>query len=192
MRTFKLTAPMLLLLLAGTAGPLVAQGSNAEDRDDGCRSFVQSFYYWYTPIAMDDTAFPSAMDLTIQSQVLSPDLARLLEEIGAAAISGGGEIFLGVDPFTNSEDLWKKFIVGDVTRKGDHYFAEVYGMSPEKKHLNPDVVAELVFQSGRWIFVNFHYPGYPVSSGQENLLSVLRRIHRSMQPQYSLPERRGP
>ena len=70
--------------------------------------------------------------------------------------------------------------------------AEVYGVSPERKDLNPDVVAELVFQSGRWIFVNFHYPGYPVSSGQENLLSILRRIHRSMQPQYSRPERGGP
>ena len=192
MRTFKLTALTVLPLLAGTAGPLVAQGSNPQDRDDACRSFVQSFYYWYAPIAMDDTAFPSAMDLAIQSQVLSPNLARLLEEIGAAAVSGGGEIFLGVDPFTNSEDLWKKFMVGDVTRQGDHCFAEVYGVSPEKKDLNPDVVAEVVFQSGRWIFVNFHYPGYPASSGQENLLSVLRRIHRSMQPQYSRLERGGP
>jgi hypothetical protein len=192
MRTFKLIALTVPLLLAGTAEPLVAQASNAQDRDDACRTFVQSFYDWYTPVAMDDTAFPGAMNLAIQSQILSPDLARLLEEIGAAAISGGGEIFLGVDPFANSEDLWKKFRVGDVTRKGDHYFAEVYGVSSEKKDLNPDVVAELIFQSGRWIFVNFHYPGHPVSSGNENLLSVLRRIRRSMQPQYSRPEGAGP
>jgi hypothetical protein len=188
MRTFKLIALTVLLLLAGTAGPLAAQARNAQDRDDACRNFVQSFYNWYTPVAMDDTAFPAAMGLTIQSQILSPDLARLLEEIGAAAINGGGEIFLGVDPIVNSQDLWKKFMVGDVTRKGDHCFAEVYGVSLEKKDRNPDVVAELIFQSGRWTFVNFHYPGYPVSSGNENLLSVLRRIQRSIQPQDSRPE----
>jgi hypothetical protein len=76
-----------------------------------------------------------------------------------------------------------------VTRKGDHYLVEVYGVTPDKTDANPAVVAELVFQSGRWIFVNFHYPGNVVSSGNENMVSVLRRLRESIHGQDPQPRR---
>jgi hypothetical protein len=189
MRIFNPVALTMLLLLAGIARPLFAQSSGAQPGDEACLSFVQSFYDWYAPIALEDPPYPSSIDLVLQSRVLSPDLARQLTQVTDAAGRSGGDIWINVDPIVNTEDLWKKFVARNVTRKGDHYLVEVYGVSPYKTDTNPDVVAELVFQSGRWIFVNFHYPGNVVSSGNENMLSVLRRLRESIHGQDPQPRR---
>jgi hypothetical protein len=187
LRTFKPVALTMLLLCAGISRPLSAQSSNAQASDEACRRFVQSFYDWYAPNALNDSPYGSSIDLLLQSRVLSPDLSRQLNEVTDAAGRSGGDTWLGVDPIVNSEDLWEKFIARNVTRKGERCFVEVYGVLVEKKDKNADIVTELVFQTGRWIFVNFHYPGYPVSSGNENLLSILRRLRRSIRGQDPQP-----
>jgi hypothetical protein len=55
---------------------------------------------------------------------------------------------------------------------------EVFGFWNGKKNAKPDVVPELVFEKGRWIFVNFHYDssGFPEN---ENLVSVLQALKKS-------------
>jgi hypothetical protein len=189
MKVLKPVALTMLLLFAATARPLSAQSSGAHASDEACRNFVQSFYDWYTPIALEDPPYPSSIDLVLQSRVLSPDLARQLTQVINAAGRSGGDIWISVDPIVNTEDLWKKFAARNVTRKGDHYLVEVYGVTPDKTDANPAVVAELVFQSGRWIFVNFHYPGNVVSSGNENMVSVLRRLRESIHGQDPQPRR---
>jgi hypothetical protein len=175
---FKLLALTVLLLLAGGAGSLSAQRSGAQPSDEECRNFVQSFYDWYTPNALNDPYY--AGEILLKSEFLSPDLTRQLKEVDYVEERSGGDIWLSVDPIVNSEDLWEKFVARNVTHSAGHYLVEVYGVSSEKKPASADVVAELVFQSGQWVFVNFHYPGNLASSGNENLLSVLRRLRRSI------------
>ncbi|HKV04479.1 MAG TPA: hypothetical protein VJO53_05145 [Candidatus Acidoferrales bacterium] len=188
MPNIKPVALATLLLLAGIVRPLSAQLSNLQASDEACRNFVQSFYDWYAPNLLDDSPYESAIDRVLESGLLSPDLARELKEVTDTEAKSGGDIWLGVDPIVHSEDLWEKFVARSVTRQGDHYFVEIHGVSSEKKDDSADVVAELVFQTGRWIFVNFHYPGYLESSGNENLLSVLRRLRRSIYEPDSPPK----
>jgi hypothetical protein len=178
MPVFKLLALTVLLLLAGGTGSLSAQRGAAQPSDEECRNFVQSFYDWYAPNALNDPYY--AGEVLLKSEFLSLDLTRQLKEVDYVEERSGGDIWLSVDPIVNSEDLWEKFVARNVTRLGDHYLVEVYGVSSAAKDGNAAVVPELVFQSGRWTFVNFHYPGNLVSSGNENLLSVLRRLRRSI------------
>jgi hypothetical protein len=50
-------------------------------------------------------------------------------------------------------------------------------VSMRKRSSNPDVVPELAFENGQWIFTNFHYgkTGSPVN---ENLVSVLQILKK--------------
>ena len=67
-----------------------------------------------------------------------------------------------------------------MTRTGEHYLVEVYGVSDDgKKHEKPDVIAEVESQNGEWMFVNFHYPNRADAPEDENLLGMLSRILKS-------------
>jgi len=83
---------------------------------------------------------------------------------------------LDFDPILNTQDPADRYVVRSVMRRGGHYWANVYGVwsrpvSGQEKQ--PQVVAELNFKNGRWVFVNFHYPN-STNPDNENLLSMLR------------------
>jgi len=44
-----------------------------------------------------------------------------------------------------------------------------------KKALDPDVIPELAFRNGSWVFVNFHYPGGK-SPQDKDLLAMLKYL----------------
>ena len=99
-------------------------------------------------------------------------MAKGLEEDLAASKKSPGEIVgLDFDPFLNAQDIAERYLVGKITPKGDHYLVEVFGVWAGQKNSNPDVVPELAFENGQWIFTNFHYgkTSIPVN---ENLVSV--------------------
>lgn len=50
------------------------------------------------------------------------------------------------------------------------------------------MIAELVFQVGKWTFVNFHYPNHEDSRGEENLLSLLKILGKSLREEPNSPE----
>ena len=77
--------------------------------------------------------------------------------------------------FLNSQDPGDRYVVGEITRKGDRYWAAVYGIWDGKKNKTPSVVPELMFNHGRWLLLNFHYErsAYPQN---ENLLSLLKGL----------------
>ena len=52
------------------------------------------------------------------------------------------------------------------------------GVVGGKKSAKPDVVPELVFESGHWIFINFHYDGAGIPVN-ENLMSILQELKKS-------------
>ena len=54
-------------------------------------------------------------------------------------------------------------------------FVEVWGIWSGKKNAKPDVVPELSFKDGHWVFENFHY-GKDDSGNESDLLIVLKGL----------------
>jgi hypothetical protein len=128
---------------------------------------------------LDNAVEPVLLNRALKSELLSSDLMQQLKGVSEAQ-TRSGDVLLGFDPILNSQDPSDEYVTGDITRKGEHYLVEVYGISSGRKHEKPDVVPELVFQTGRWTFVNFHYPNRSDSPENENLLSILKAIQRTL------------
>src|SRR5205807_3501027 len=131
-------------------------------------------YSWY----LQQSRKSGGSDLTLKrSSNFSQEILRGLAE-DAAAQRKSPQLIVGLDfdPILNAQDFADRYVGGKVTRSGDHYRADVYGISGGKKSRKPDVTPELVFEHGRWIFVNFHYGAKPKHPEEENLLSLLKAI----------------
>jgi len=146
---------------------------------DSARNFAQEFYSWYVPIALNGSSV-AASDIALKkrSSAFGPELRQALKEDSAAQAKSPGEIVgLDFDPILNSQDPEDRYEVGKVTRKGDSYWVEVYGVRSGKRIEPPAVLAELVRKNGHWTFVNFHYPG-PYGN---DLLSILKLLREDRQ-----------
>ncbi|MGA2502201.1 MAG: hypothetical protein ABSH20_31040 [Tepidisphaeraceae bacterium] len=146
---------------------------------DSARDFAQKFYSWYVPIALNEHAGP-AWDFVLKqrSSSFSPELLRALREDSAAQAKSPGEIVgLDFDPFLDSQDPEDRYEVGKVTRKGDSYWVEVFGVRSGKRMEPAAVLAELVRKNGHWTFVNFHYP----DPNGSDLLSTLKLLREDRQ-----------
>lgn len=148
--------------------------------EESCRSFVEQFYNYYEPLEPGHLLESTSLGDAVEKKQFDPELAEQLRVV-LDAQAKNGQIVLDFDPIINGRDPADKYVAGSVTRKGEHYLVEVYGVSDNgKKHDNPDVIAELVFQTGEWTFVNFHYPNRADSVENGNLLSMLKRIRKSL------------
>jgi hypothetical protein len=164
-------------------GALQAQTPNTPSQPQDCGPFVQQFYNWYVAkenALMKSNSRESALEVTLREKrsSFSPELVKGLKEDLAASKKSPGEIVgLDFDPFLNAQDIAERYLVGKITPKEDHYWVEVFGVWNGQKNSNPDVVPELVFENGHWIFTNFHYgkTDIPVN---ENLLSVLEVLKK--------------
>lgn len=139
-------------------------GANAET---SCRRFVQSFYDWYVPIALQEHSGP-ASDIALKEKrsAFDPSLVRQLQEEGKIQeqVQDAG---LDFDPFLNSQDPSPEFKVAKVTVKGDKCWATVNGLLQGRKE--EKLVAELYLKDPLWRFANFYYsPG--------NLLQLLKSL----------------
>jgi hypothetical protein len=167
-------------LLAGISGARCAGATNARDMDESCRNFVEQFYNYYEPFEPGHPLDFTSLGDAVEKKQVDPELAEQLRVV-LDVQAKSGQMLLDFDPIINDRDAADKYVAGSVTRKGEHYLVEVYGVSDDgRKHDNPDVIAELVFQTGEWTFVNFHYPNRADSAGNENLLSLLKRIRKSL------------
>ena len=89
-----------------------------------------------------------------------------------------GEIVgIDFDPFLNSQDPDDRYQVGLATVNDDVCMADIYGLTEGKKRPKPDLVAELRFRDGRWLFTNFHY-GKGEHGEDLNLVSTLEQLRR--------------
>jgi hypothetical protein len=157
---------------------LQAQAKPAEANQASCQNFVQRFYDWYVPKALDinTDAFSLAMDKSRSS--FSPELVQQVKDARAEAWRRQ-EVFLDFDPILNTQDpSGRHYEIQNVTSKDGRCQAGVSGLyhhSNIKKRAKPDVVAELVMENDHWIFVDFHYPDshHP---DNESLVRMLKRI----------------
>lgn len=186
-RTRRTTASILrravIVVLAVLAGALFDPGLRAtvesdKAKDEECRRFVQQFYRWYAGADFDSSGISDSLDDVLDQELFSRDLADQLDDV-LDAEDQHDDVWLTFDPVLNGKHQWDSYTAGTVTRKGEHFLVGVYGVRHGRRNNNPDVVAELVFQIGRWTFVNFHYPNRADSPTRENLLSVLKEIRKS-------------
>jgi hypothetical protein len=137
---------------------------------------VLSFYDWYgTKVFATPRGWLEPI-LQDRPTLFTPEFLHALREYHEAPTDAQAAIDnLDFDPFLNAQDNAENYEVGSISRKGNTYWVEVYGVWSGKKGRKPDVVPELIFKNGRWFFANFHYPN-ATSSDHENLLSILRII----------------
>jgi len=154
---------------------LCQNAQSPTDAERACRNFVRAFYTWYVPgHGVEDV-------LKSRRSALSPELVRMLKEDMEASAKSPDEIVgLDFDPFLNAQDVAERHEIGKATAKRDSFLVEVYGIWSGKKSEKPDVVAEVAFREGHWLFVNFHY-GKTELPENENLLSVLKALKRERQ-----------
>ncbi len=177
MNTTKRILCLSLLLTASTC--LQAQVTSLNDTEKSCRAFVEGFYHWYAAKAFAAPEGWLQHVLRQRRSAFSPELLRALEEYSAAPTGGKNEIEgLDFDPFLNAQDVADTYLLRNVTQTANTCRAEVYSVLSGKHHVRPDVIPELVWRHGRWVFVNFHYPN---RSRQEfdNLLDLLKSFRSS-------------
>jgi hypothetical protein len=190
MKLFKESVAFILLVFSAftvaaqsPAPPSQAQPPAASSPSQAAGQFVQQFYNWYLAkekAAMNKSHSETVFELTLREKQasFSPELVKALKEDLAASKKSPEEIVgLDFDPFLNAQDMGERYIVGKVTPKGDHYWVEVFGVWGGKKNVKPDVVPELAFQNGSWIFTNFHYGNSSIPVN-ENLVSILQQLKK--------------
>ena len=166
---------LLALLLLVTCRYVQPQ-EDPQNNKESCLRFAQRFYSWYVMNAIRERKVaPWHVALKHYGDSFSGELTKALTDSDAEAKADGDPV-LDFDPILNSQDPAENYVVRNVTQKDGRYWADVYGVwarpAPDQGK-KPQVVAEMIFKDGRWIFLNFHYPNstYPDS---ENLLSILR------------------
>ncbi len=137
----------------------------------GPRQFVDMFYKWYVPHALNsDTNTPWNLAIKQKNVDFSDLLIKLLKEDSAAQARCEELVGLDFDPFLNGQDPEKSYEVGEINREGRVYRANIYGVRSGKRLDTYAVSAELSEENGHWVFVNFHYP-YPVRT---DLVTILQ------------------
>lgn len=160
------------------APSLTAQTKGPHYVGNSPRAFVQGFYAWYVPRALnDDTTEGWNATLKLIHSNISPQLAELLEEDSAAQAKCNELVGLDFDPFLYTQDPAEHYEVGRITQVGEHYRAEIHRIQSGRPNEKPDVIAEFMHRDGHWSFVNFHYPG------GADLLTILK----SPRPKCSAP-----
>jgi hypothetical protein len=145
---------------------------SAQQPQVSAQAFVQAFYDWYVPLTQKGEGVPGSERVFKERLAsFSPRLVKAIREDSAAQAKVSDEIVgLDGDAFLMCQDFADKYVVGDMTRKGASCFVKVYGIWDGVRNTKPDVVAELLFQKGHWIFVNFY------GSDGVSLLSTLAEL----------------
>ena len=146
---------------------------------DSSKTFLQTFYSWYTPIALKENSLP-AVDITLKKKagVFSQTLyAALTEDSDARKKQSGYSAGLDFDPFLATQDPCDEYEVGNVTHEGNEVKAEVYAVCEGKKRADPDIEVALSRKGGQWIIDNFYYPPYGATG--RDLLTTLRLLKQT-------------
>ncbi|HEV2112098.1 MAG TPA: hypothetical protein VGT99_12145 [Gammaproteobacteria bacterium] len=159
---------------------LVSSYASAEGEGSSPQSahaFVQGFYDWYVQQSQQDNNL-SGVELALKDrpEAFSEEIVRALrEDLAASAKSPDEVVGLDFDPFLNAQEVCAPYKVGKTAKQGNTYRVEVYGSCPDAGSHKPDVIAEMRARDGRWMFVNFIYPG------NGDLLTVLKSLKEERQ-----------
>jgi hypothetical protein len=183
MRSWKRSTALRFCVYCLGACALRAQEAS-QGTEKSCLRSSQDFYDWYVKKAVNDSEeanqrAPWHAAMKHNGNPFSSGLTRALIESDAEARADGDPV-LDFDPILNTQDPADRYVVRGTALNNGRCWAKVYGVWSRPipaQGEQPQVVAEMVFKSGRWLFVNFHYPN-STSPDNENLLSLLRyRYH---------------
>jgi hypothetical protein len=176
MRRVMILAPFILFAPISSLAQ-AARATTPPNLTQSCRKFVQEFYDWYAPKVLEETAQgEGSLQLAFRERKehFSQELIQALREDSEAEQKAGGLIVgIDFDPILNGQDIEDAYAAGNVSQRGKFYFVEVYGVSAGKKKSEPDLVPELQFRNGNWVFVNFHYGK---RRGNSDLLTILKML----------------
>jgi hypothetical protein len=174
----------LTLILGVLVSAQLVASAGAANRDAGdtagARTYVQEFYDWYVPRALQQADAPS-WELVLGTKRFAFDprlLDALKKDLAAGQRTSGDVDNLDFDPFLASQDPDEKYEVGNVSFKGGSYWAEIHGVSDRQKIEPASVVAEVRTINGRLTFLNFHYPAQK-GVAQGDLLTILKQLAAS-------------
>jgi hypothetical protein len=94
--------------------------------------------------------------------LFSSELKQALLQSDEGAKTDGDPV-LDFDPILASQDPAERYVVRRASVVGARCLADVYGVwsrAVSDHGKSPQGVAELVFESGRWQFTDFHYPDH--------------------------------
>jgi hypothetical protein len=174
-----MTCSLVLLVF-----PLFVQAQTTPSSQDALKSvrnFVQEFYRWYVPKALDLRTNSLELALKHRSYAFSPELLEALKEDSDAQARAREIVGLDFDPFLDTQDPAERYELGRITQKGNTYLVEVFGVYPARPpdlpEGIPEVIVEVARRNGHWVFTNFLYPPiakqYPESG---NLLAMLKSL----------------
>jgi hypothetical protein len=158
------------LLLCALPLSLGAQTKPVQEATATPHAFVEEFYKWYVPMALD-SKISRDWEVAVRERpsAFSSQLARLIKEDAEAQAKCADLVGLDFDPFLNFQDPAEHYEVGAITQTDQRYRAEIYRMESGKRGEKPDVIAEFSQQNGRWLFTNFYYP-----DNRTDLLTILK------------------
>ena len=136
----------------GTAAPDSAAQAAAR--------FAQAFYAWY-----ERTGERYRAVVSDSPALFAPALLAALRRDNAAQQATPDQVTgLDWDPFLDTQDPCVPYQVTGATRRGDTILVAVNGMCVDRApQSQPDVIAEVRFAGGRWVFADFRHVGSPGS-----------------------------
>jgi hypothetical protein len=164
MTTRRVQILLYTLVLLPSAHSLSAQTSRADSTAFAARRFAQSFFDWYTRIAVDDSLSRAGMTAAEIATQRRPEafsrqlLTALRADFTAQAKANGELVGLDFDPFLSGQDPCERYRVGKVSYQQNAYLADVYPVCNGKLSDSASVVIELQSTGSSWRFVNFRYP----------------------------------
>ena len=165
---------LLVLLMC----PLTLQAQNFHYVGSSSREFVERFYKWYVPLALNDQinrSWDAALKLT--PPPFRPELTKLLRDDSVAQAKCKELVGLDFDPFLYTQDPAQAYVVGKIAHSGPDYRAEIYSVNRGIQSNEPGLIAEFIQEEGHWFFVNFYY-----LSPKGDLLTVLKSRPRCTEP----------
>jgi hypothetical protein len=167
MKTLALGVLACVSLFSTTSRPLQPGQANPANTQASCGRFVLAFYDWYAANVFAKLGGWLEPLLHEKRSAFSPEFLRVLEEFSRRPLNEQAAIDnLDFDPILHAQDTEDAYVIGKITRKGDRYFVEVFSVSAGQRNPQPDVIPELTFKDGHWLFTNFHYDS-------QDLISIL-------------------
>lgn len=160
----------VIAMQTGRGKPQKAAGSPADVAS--VRKFVQGFYDWYAPRAYQH---PEMAMVALQSKAdeFSPEIRSafhqyLLEQGKVKDMKVGFD----PDPFVDWGQTYKRYSVGEISRKGDTWLAAMNSVPPSPDPL--DLTVEVVKSGRGWMFADFR-------DTSDSLLKKLRGLKSALQ-----------
>ena len=142
---------------------------------DSVKTFVQSFYDWYVPLALaPKNGFSYEIVLNQKLDYLTSALrSALKKDLDASEKNPDYIVGLDFDPILASQDPCDHYVTGAVTQAGKNYDVSIFCKGQQESYVS----AEVMQQGNSWVIVNFIYPPHD-GLRKDDLLSLLNRLQK--------------